>query len=648
MGIRTRRAREHHKTHFVGFAFAGAAGFFALLIIAFAFSLNSLVDKWLKDIPDFNGANSYIVAQPTTIYDSNKQVIAQLSSQNRVVVDLADISPYALSGTVDTEDIRFYQHNGVDPLGIIRAVFVSASGGREGASTITQQLVRNTILSDEQFDISLKRKVREAYIAIELEKRYTKDQILNMYLNTIYYGNNSYGIEAAANTYFSKSAKDLTLSEAALLVGIPNSPTLYNPLTNPEAATKRRNLVLERMKNAGAISEEQYEQACAAPLGLNPTPAPTLNNTGKYPYWTNYIKNLIAEDFSEDLILKGGLNIYTTLDSTGQEAAEKAVTNRLKAIGRDGLQSALVAIDPSTGYIKAMVGGSSFKDVQLNLATQTARQPGSTFKIFTLTTAIGQGMSPTVTLNCNSPLRVSSTWTVQNYGNINYGTLSLARATEVSSNTGYVQVARAIGATNIVKTAKDMGLTVDIPAYDSITLGTIGVPVIQMAEATSVLAANGVHHDAIAITKIEDRNGNVLYEHKDNAKQVVDAKVAYAVTSVLQGVVNGGSGATASVIKNYGINQPIAGKTGTTEYSDNLWFVGYTPQIACAVWTGYPDSNKKIIVNGSSGHPSNTSCPIWGEFVKAYLANVARAEFPKQAAPSYKNNSSWNFSGSSS
>ncbi len=643
MGIRNRRARDKHKTHIVGFIAAGIFGFIALLGIAFALSVNSLVEKWLQDIPDLTDSSSYIVSKPTVIYDSKKQVIAQLQTENRVVVDSSAISPYVLSGTVDTEDIRFYQHNGIDSMGILRALLVQAAGGQEGASTITQQLVRNTILSDEQFEISLKRKVREAYLAIELEKRYTKDQILNMYLNTIYYGNNSYGIEAAANTYFSKSAKDLTLSEAALLVGIPNSPSLYDPINNPDASVKRRNLVLLRMKNAGALSQEDYDAACAAPLELNITPAPTLNNTGLFPYWTNYIKNIISEDFSEDLIMKGGLQIYTTLDSDGQAAAEKAVKERIKAIGRSGLQSALVAIEPTTGYIKALVGGDDFNNMQLNLATQTARQPGSTFKIFTLATAIGQGMNPSITLNCNSPLKVSPTWTVQNYGNVSYGNISLSQATAVSSNTGYVQVAKAVGAENIVKTAKSMGIKVDIPAYDSITLGTIGVPVIQMAEATATLAAGGVHRDAIGITKIEDRNGNVIYEHKDNPSQVIDPKVAYAATQVLETVVSEAREGTGSVIKNYQINQPIAGKTGTTEYSDNLWFCGYTPQICCAVWTGYPDSNKEVIVGGSSALPASTACPIWGAFVKAYTANMARAEFTPQSAPAYKDNSSWGF-----
>lgn len=642
MGIRTRRAHRHSRTHIVGFGAAGLLGFIALAVIALAFSVGSIVEGWLQDLPDFDSPDAYLVSEPTTVYDADGNVIAEFMAENRRNVTLDEISPYVLTGTVDTEDIRFYQHNGVDPQGIARAALVTLLGGSEGASTIDQQLVRNTVLSDEQFDRTIKRKVREAYIAVEMEKKYSKDQILNMYLNTIYYGNGAYGIEAAAKTYFDTSAKDLTLAQAALLVGIPNSPTMYDPTQNPDASVQRRNLVLKRMLDAGDISQEEYDEAYNTPLQLNPG-SNTMSNTGVYPYWTQYIKEVLSEDFSSDTVMKGGLKVYTTLDPDAQQEAQKAVADRLAYIGREGLESALVAVDPSTGYIKAMVGGSDFSKNQVNLATQGMRQPGSSFKAFTLVAAIRDGMDPDVYLNCNSPLKVSSNWTVKNYGGTSYGTITLRRATELSSNTGYVQVAQAVGGESIVKTAKDMGITEDLPAYDSITLGTIPIPVIQMAEAYSTLASGGVHRDAVAITKIEDRNGNQVYEHKDTPTQALDPAVAAAATDVLEGVVTSGSG-TAKVVSSYGIDQPIAGKTGTTEYADNLWFCGYTPQIAVAVWTGYPDSSKTVVIDGSDGHPSNSSCPIFGQFVKAYLGDTPRAEFPDaDARPTYKPNSTWSF-----
>lgn len=625
----------------MGFGIAGMLGFISLIIIAFAFSLASLIDGWLQDIPDLNQTGQYVVNEPTTVFDTSGNMIAQYYDQNRHVVELKDISQYVIAGTIDTEDVRFYQHSGIDPAGIVRAALVTAGGGQEGASTITQQLVRNTVLSNEQFDISLKRKVREAYLAIQMEKKYDKEQILNMYLNTIYYGNGAYGIDAAANTYFNKSAKALTLAESALLVGIPNSPYQFDPFVHPDAALARRNLVLDRMVSAQNLSQEDANVAKAEGLNLHKGEA-MMSATGSYPYWTQYIKGLLSEDLSADLIVRGGLKIYTTLDADAQKAAENAVKTQLNTLGLNGLEAALVAIDPATGYIKAMVGGADYEKRQMNLATQGMRPPGSTFKVFTLSAALAQGMNPNISLNCNSPLKISPTWTVKNYGGTSYGTISLARATAVSANTGYVQVTQAIGAENIVSMAKSMGIKEELPAYASITLGTINVPVIQMAEAYATLPAGGIHRDGVAITKIEDRNGNVVYQHKGAQTRVLDESVARAVTNVLEGVVTSSEG-TANMLTNYSIDQPIAGKTGTTEYADNLWFCGYTPQIAVAVWTGYPDSSKKIIIGGFEGHPSNTSCPIFGMFVRDYVAGLPRAEWPSAPDPTYKPDSSWTF-----
>lgn len=640
MGVRTRRAHRHAQTHAFGFGVLGVFGFIGLLGIALMVSLGSLMTFWLTDLPDYKSADAYLVAEPTTVYDVKGNVIANFYLQNRKSVTMENVSPYVIKGTVDTEDIRFYKHNGVDPYGIMRAIFSNASGGSEGASTITQQLVRNTVLSDEQFDKTVKRKVREAYIAVEMEKTYTKDQILMMYLNTIYYGQGAYGIEAASITYFNKHANELTLAEAATLVGIPNSPTAYDPTVNPNDSKARRNVVLKRMLKAGDITQEEYDAASQEDITLNRGQSVT-SEKGKYPYFTSYIASLLSEDFDAKTIYQGGLKVYTTLDPDKQDAAEKAVQAQLDAIGNSELESALVAINNQNGYIDAMVGGRDYDTNQFNLATQARRQPGSSFKAFTLTAAISQGLDPKTNLNCNSPVQVTPTWRVQNYGNTNYGTISFARATEVSSNTGYVQVAQAIGGATISSTAKSMGIKVDIPSYASITLGTIGVPPLQMAEAYSTLANNGIHRDAVAITKIEDRNNNTVYEHKEQATQAISGEVAYATTQVLQGVVNSG---TATAVRSYSrhVNQPIAGKTGTTENARDLWFVGYTPQTTVAVWTGFREE-KTIYVYGSAGHPSNTSCPIFGRYLDLTLGGVARQEFTSSPAPSYKPSSAWAF-----
>jgi 1A family penicillin-binding protein len=640
MSVRTRRARKHSRTHIIGFGLAGVLGFIALLFIALAVSVGTLVDSWLQDLPDYNSADAYLVSEPTQVYDADNNVIAEYYLQNRRSVTKDQVSPYVLEGTVDTEDVRFYQHNGVDPQGIVRAILVTFRGGSEGASTITQQLVRNTVLSDEQFEQTLKRKVREAYIAIQMEKTYSKDQILMMYLNTIYYGHSAYGIQAASITYFNKDAKDLTLAEAALLVGLPQSPSYYDPTENPEAAIQRRNTVLDRMLTAGDITQEEHDEAQAEPLTLNE--GQVIDPQGTYPYFTDYVKSLLLQDFDQDTVFQGGLKVYTTLDPDMQEAAQDSVENRLTEFGNAELDSALVAVEPGTGYIKAMVGGRDYSSNQYNLATQAERQPGSSFKAFTLVAALRAGMSPDIYVNANSPMQITSTWKVQNFGNYSYGTITLREATARSSNTAYGQVAVAIGADNIVQAAKDMGVDVDMPFYPSITLGTTGVPPIQMAEAYATLATGGVHRDTVAITKIEDRNGNTVYEHEDNPEQTVDPAVAQTATDVLEGVISSGNG-TANVVSNMlTINQPVAGKTGTSEDYRDLWFVGYSPQLSVAVWCGYREEGT-VYIHGTYGHPNTTSCLIWADFMNAALEGVDRQEFPTTDEQiEYKPSSSFN------
>ncbi len=641
MGIRARRARQHSRTHIMGLGIASLFGFIALLIAALSISMGALINNWLQDLPNYTSADSYLVAEPTTVYAADGSVIAEYYLQNRRSVSLDQISPNVLHATVDTEDRRFYQHNGVDPQGILRAVVSQISGNSEGASTITQQLVRNTVLSDEQFEQTIKRKVREAYIAIQMEKMYTKDQILNMYLNTIYYGHGAYGIEAASITYFNKHATDLTLSEAATLSGLPQSPSVYDPFINPSAATTRRNTVLDRMLTEGHITQEEHDSAQAEELTLSE--GSFSDSIGTFPYFSDYVKQLLLEDFDSDTIMQGGLKVHTTLDPRVQNDAQAAVAGVLDSIGDDELQSGLCAVDPSNGHIVAMVGGRDYGVSQFNMATQARRQPGSSFKTFTLVNAISQGMSPNVMVNCNSPLQFTPTWRVQNFANISYGTMSMERAFSYSSNTGFVQIAQTVGPENIVSTAKSMGIDVDLPAYDSLTLGTVGVPPVQMAEAYATIASGGVHRDAIAITKIEDRNGNTVYEHTDNPTQAIAPAVAQAATQVMEGVCRG-TGTANMISYTMTANQPVAGKTGTSEAYRDLWFCGITPQLSVAVWCGYAEEDT-VYAYGSYAHPYNTAVPIFVDFVNAALADTARAEFPTTSETvNYKSNNSWTFS----
>ena len=490
MGPRERNRRNRAKTHTVPIVIVSMLLFFLFAGVAFGVGMIGNVNRWLQDLPDYTDASEYLVSEPTTIVDTNGNKIASFYSQNRKSVKQSQVSEYVLKGTVDVEDERFYEHGGIDLWGIARAAVATVAGGHEGASTITQQLVRNTILSDEQFDQTIERKVREAYIAVKMEEQYSKDEILMMYLNTIYYGHSAYGIEAASETYFSKSAKDLTLAEAALLIGLPNSPSQYDPTQNPELALSRRNKVLDNMLRLGHITQEEHDAAQAEEIKLNVT---EVSNTGvsvySQPYFVDYVKQLLEQEFSTDVLFKGGLTVKTSIDPTVQQMAESAVNAQLAKINVSGLDCGMAVVDPKTGYIKAMVGGRDYNaDTSHTNHAISKRQTGSSFKAFTLATAIQQGMNPNISLNCNSPITVGTTTKTQvkNVGSKSYGTISLKQATAVSSNTGYVQVAEAVGNSKIQAYLKKVGIdpTKDhIENVPTMTLGTGSISPLEMASA---------------------------------------------------------------------------------------------------------------------------------------------------------------------
>lgn len=653
MGIRTRRAHRHSKTHVVGFTIAGAFGFTALLAITMAFSLQSMITTWLQDLPDYTSADAYVVAEPTTIYDADGNVLTQYYIQNRRSVSLDEISDYVKKGTVDTEDRRFYEHDGIDTQSILRAVYVQLLGGSEGASTITQQLVRNTVLSDEQFDYTLRRKVREAYIALQLEKMYSKDEILNMYLNTIYYGHSAYGIEAASVTYFNKHASELTLAEAATLVGLPQSPSYYDPTVNMEACRTRRNDVLDRMLSEGDITQEEHDSAQAEDIVLNLGEVSDGSGIGTYPFFTDYVKSILEDEFGNDTLLQGGLSVYTTISPKYQDAGQQAVDDRIASSGDDGASACLVAVDPDTGYILAMVNGAEYGydtdagQTVFNYCTQSQRQNGSSFKVFTLAAAINAGMSPTVYINNPSTMQVTPTWNLHNDADENLGIQNLEAVTAYSSNTGYVQIAQAIGLDNVINMAHELGVDTELPEELSVVLGSVGTPAIQMVESVATFAAGGLHRDTVAITRIVDRNGTTIYEHEDSPTRVLSTAESEAITDILKTVVNGKYGSLATgwyVAGHWSLNQPVAGKTGTSDSHNDLWFLGYTPQLAVAVWWGNPDEQVVTYYQGVQAMTPNTCQPIFVNFCNAVLAGEAREEFPTTTETvDYKANSSWHF-----
>ena len=647
MGPRERHSRARGKSHVAPVIIGSFIGFFFVACLAFGAGMLYNVNNWLQDLPDYTDTSLYLTSEPTTILDAQGNEIASLYSQNRTSVTIDRVSPYVLTGTVDTEDERFYEHNGVDLYGIARAAVVQVLGGSEGASTITQQLVRNTILSDEQFDITLERKVREAYLALKVEEIYSKEEILMMYLNTIYYGHGAYGIEAAANTYLSKSAADLTLAEAALLVGLPNSPSMYDPTVNPDLAVERRNTVLDRMLSNGDISQEEHDAAQAEPLTLNVTETSSTGvQVNAYPYFVDYVRQLLEDEFSYDSIFSGGLTVHTTIDPGAQQAAESAVVNQLNALNMDGLEAGMTIIDNKTGAIRAMVGGRDYNADPNHVNHATAkRQVGSSFKAYTLAEAISQGMNPQITINCSSPMTFDNgTYRVQNYGNTSYGTITLARATEYSSNTGYVQVAKAIGIQNVIDLVHDLGIEDHLDPYSSTTLGTASLSTLQMAEAYSTFATGGEHREAIAITQITNRNGEVVYQHEDAPEKVLETNVTQALTQVLTGVINNyGATGTAAALS---VNQPFAGKTGTSENTCDLWFCGYTPQYTISVWSGYTQGSEPIYIWGREALGSDITLPMVRNAMNAILANVPREEFPTSNEPvRYKDNSVWEVDG---
>ena len=597
-----------------------------------------LVSQWLTDLPSIDDPSAFAVAQTTKIYSADGKLLANLFLENRQVVKLEEISPFLQHAVVSVEDERFYEHNGFDAIGIARAAVtnLAAGGVAEGASTITQQIVRNTVLSEERLEISYKRKVREAYLAYELEKKMSKDEILSMYLNTVYYGEGAYGAESAALTFFNKHAKDLTIAEAALLAGLPQRPGKLSPYENLEGAIGRRQWVLQKMRENSYITAEEYEVAQAEEVTLKR--APNMNETGVYaaPYFVAHVKKVLQDEYGTALVFKGGLKVYTTLDTKLQTIAEKSVRGILNQ--KSDPDCALVAIDPNNGYIKALVGGKDWSKKKFNFATQARRQPGSSFKMFTLVTALESGMPPKRMLDASSPAVIATggkPWVVGNAEGSGKGYITLLSATTHSVNTAYARLAKELGAAKIIKTAKRMGITTGLEPYLSITLGAQEVTPLEMASAYGTLAAGGRHFPPVAVAKIVDAGGETIFTAKAEGAQAISPEVAYAATKMLQTVITSGTGTNAR------IGRPAAGKTGTTQDYRDAWFVGYTPELACSVWMGYTPERPMRNVHGRRVFGGTFSAPIWRSFMSQALKGKPVRNFKSAASPKYTWKKAW-------
>ncbi|MEG0095902.1 MAG: transglycosylase domain-containing protein [Raoultibacter sp.] len=627
MASRASKNRTGKKTKqpFVGFLIflAVVVG----LVAAGGITAYALGSSWLEDLPNYEDSAAFNTAQKTTVKaGDNTTVLGEFYAENREPVTADKISPYVLKGTVATEDERFYDHGGIDVVGIGRAVLANLTGSSEGASTITQQFVRNTVLADEMTDITFKRKVREMYISVKIEEKYTKDEILLMYLNTINYGSATYGIEAASQKYFSKSALDLTLVEAATLVGIPQSPTALNPIDHPQACFERRNTVLQRMLSNEVITRAEYDDAVAQEIVLNIKPDDKGDGLYRYPYFTSYVRQLLIDEFGQAEVLKGGMTVYTTLDIPTQDAAERAAANKEANID-DDLEVALTAVDPDTGFIKAMVGGRDYYTDEYNLATQAHRSPGSSFKTYTLVAALEAGISPQTSVDCSSPVTLG-TWRVENYGNAQYGTRSIASAFAVSSNTGFARLVTHLTPEKVVEVAKRMGIESPLDPVPAITLGAEEVTVREMAGAYAPIANGGTARGAIAIKKVVNRNGIDITPASTKAAaagtKAITPEIACAARKVMEGVVTNGTG-TAARLAN---GQPVAGKTGTSEDWNDSYFCGVTPQLSVAVWLG-----ARVQRQMPEGV---TATSVFSDFMDQVLDGQPIEQFPTAQDPVYK------------
>lgn len=596
--------------------------FIALCFVIFAGLGFGYIFAAYQSLPQVG--NNMRPAVSSQVFDIHGRLITTLhSDQNRLPIDINKVPQNLQNAFIAAEDNRFYDHIGIDPIGIVRAIVTNVTnrGIAQGGSTITQQLAKNAFLSQEQ---TMKRKIQEAMLALEIERKYSKKEILEMYMNQIYFGQGAYGIQTAAKTYFGKDVDQLTLAQCAMLAGLPKSPNYYSPFNNLQEAKNRKNTVVDQMVKYGYISEEEGAQAKAADLDL--TENKQTSENPESASFVDYVSREVANRYGDDALYKEGLKIYTTMDAEKQHAAVQALKNLPdNYTDENGLtqpQGAIVSIDPKTGHILAMVGGRG--QDSFNRASQAVRQPGSAFKPFVYVTALQHGMTPSTTMEDK---KVSyGSWTPQNASKSYSGTMTLSDALANSVNTVAVQVADKVGTSNIIANAKKMGITTLDAKDDNLAMAlgglTHGVTPLEMASAYGTFANRGVHVKPTAIVKILDRNGNVLEDkstmQKGNTQnQVMSEKEAYEITYMLEGAISHGTGTAAS------IGRAAAGKTGTTDDNKDAWFVGYTPDIVTAVWMG-DDTGSHTLGEVYGG---TIPAQIWHDYMVEATSDAKSNEF---------------------
>jgi penicillin-binding protein 1A len=592
-------------------------------ILLFVGIVAGIVASYSRNLPDINRMADYQPSRSTRVYARNGMLLANLYRENRTWVSIDKIPVGVRDAFIATEDAHFYQHHGVDFAGIARAALADYRHEQlQGASTITQQLARGLFLSNE---VSYSRKIQEALLAMEIERYYTKDDILERYLNLIYFGSGAYGIEAAAHTYFGTDVGHLTLAQTAMLAGLPAAPSDYSPYVSLDHAKERQQHVLDRMVEAGFITQARADAAADAPLHLIGE-RPTGLQSYRYPYFTTYVTHQIEQQFGTQVTLEGGLQVYTTLDPTMQDIAQDAVTwgiGRAKAEGIGAHQGALVAIRPSTGEILAMVGGATPFSLtnQFNRAWQSRRQPGSSFKAYVYTAEIDAGHPPTTIVEdtpVSYPMGDGTRWAPMDDDFRYMGAITLRTALAQSRNVAAVKLAQELGIDRVDEYAHRMGVTAPLDSTLAVALGASGVSPLDQAAGYATLANQGVHIAPTSIRLVRDSLGTPVMDNMyPEQTEVVSAGVAYIMTSMLESVIKEGTG-----YPNADIGRPAAGKTGTTSSFRDAWFVGYTPDLVAAVWIGNDHYER---MNESYG--GNIPARIWARFMKRALAKTKPHDF---------------------
>lgn len=576
-----------------------------------------------RNLPDVRILKNYVPSQTSYIYDVKGRLLTTYhGEEHRTTVNLNEISPNLKMAVLAIEDSNFYHHNGINPTSIGRAVVVNLQSGGvvEGASTLTMQLAKNVFLSHKR---AFSRKLAEAVLAVRIEQVFEKDEILEMYLNNIYWGHNNYGAETAAKSYFNKSASELSLPEAAMMAGIIQAPEIFSPFADYSLAKQRQALVLGRMEDLGWITTEEAEEAKKAPLYVG---KPQAWRQSKLPYVTDSVRKELMQRFGSEMITQGGLHVQTTVDYDLQVRAEEIVQKahrRLRSSGVRADQIALVAIDPRTHFVKAVVGGVDYNESQFNRVLQARRQPGSAFKPFVFYAAFASGKyTPSSSVpNFSRGFRDGSGYyRPQNYGgSFGGGNVSIIQALSQSLNIPAVVLGQEIGLDKVIEVTRTLGIQSPLSPVISLPLGPIGITPMEMAKAYATFASNGWQSETTMILQVSDSEGNILLDNTPKPKLVLNEWATASLSATMTQVIQSGTATNAA------IGRPAAGKTGTTSGERDVWFVGYVPQLSTAVWIGNDDFNRSL---GRGVTGGGYAAPIWRDFMVMALKNQPVQYFP--------------------